>query len=152
MRNRLWFSSGALALVMAVVLWIPRFVAAQEQSGAAANTDTKTAKTDTNAAATKKAWTMPRTPDGQPDLQGYWTSVSFTPLERPKKYGNREFLTDKEARDLFDEAVKHNNDVNSGDPTDYSFKQYGLSPWQNGARPNLRTSLIVDPPMAEFLP
>jgi len=29
-----------------------------------------------------KPWTMPRTPDGKPDLQGNWTNATLTPLER----------------------------------------------------------------------
>ncbi len=28
-------------------------------------------------------WTMPRTPEGTPDLQGNWTNATVTPLERP---------------------------------------------------------------------
>ena len=34
------------------------------------------------AKATKTAG-LPRTPDGHPDLQGYWTNATDTPLERP---------------------------------------------------------------------
>ena len=30
-----------------------------------------------------KPWTLPRTPDGKPDLQGNWTNATLTPLERP---------------------------------------------------------------------
>ena len=146
MRKRFWLSSSALAIVMATVLWAPTLISAQGESGVAAKSAGKTAAPNAKTPASKNDWTVPKTPDGQPDLQGYWTSVSFTPLERPKKYGTREFLTDAEAQQFFDDAVKHNDEVNSGDPTDYSFKQYGLSPWQNGARPNHRTSLIVDPP------
>ena len=33
--------------------------------------------------AIAKPWTMPRTPDGKPDLQGNWTNATLTPLERP---------------------------------------------------------------------
>src|SRR2546422_10155609 len=33
--------------------------------------------------AAAKTWTSPRTPDGQPDLQGVWTYKNITPLERP---------------------------------------------------------------------
>jgi len=35
------------------------------------------------SAAAHARWTTPRTPDGQPDLQGVWLSNSATPLERP---------------------------------------------------------------------
>ncbi|MCC7179846.1 MAG: hypothetical protein IT177_15815 [Acidobacteria bacterium] len=31
-----------------------------------------------------RPWTMPRTPDGTPDLQGNWTNATMTPLERPE--------------------------------------------------------------------
>src|SRR5262245_26452866 len=36
--------------------------------------------------ASKSTWTPTRTPDGQPDLQGYWTNATFTPLERPAEF------------------------------------------------------------------
>jgi len=29
------------------------------------------------------SWTIPRTPDGKPDLQGNWSNATITPLERP---------------------------------------------------------------------
>jgi hypothetical protein len=38
----------------------------------------------------------PRTEWGQPDLQGVWNFVSSTPLERPERFGTREFLTPEE--------------------------------------------------------
>src|ERR1700757_1465026 len=49
-----------------------------------------------NAKAPAKPWTLSRTPDGQPDLQGYWSNVSVTPLERPPELGLKEFYTDEE--------------------------------------------------------
>jgi hypothetical protein len=45
-------------------------------------------------------WTAPRTPDGQPDLQGIWLSKSATPLERPKALEGRALLTDEEVAQL----------------------------------------------------
>jgi len=45
-------------------------------------------------------WTAPRTPDGQPDLQGVWLSKSATPLERPQALEGRSLLTDEEVADL----------------------------------------------------
>jgi hypothetical protein len=157
MRNRLRTSLGILAIAALALLSAPVFVAAQS-SAAAAKKDTKaSAKTDTQAA---KAWIMPRTPDGKPDLNGYWTSLSFTPMERPAKYGSREFLSDEETKQVFDAGVKHtfDGDAGSGDAendpesADYDFKTYGLSPWQNGIRPNHRTSLVVDPPDGRIPP
>ena len=32
-------------------------------------------------------WDMPRTPDGQPDMQGIWSNASQTPLVRPEIFG-----------------------------------------------------------------
>src|SRR3989442_11811199 len=45
-------------------------------------------------------WTLPRTTDGRPDLQGVWTTQTFTPLQRPDRYAGKEFLTDAEAAEL----------------------------------------------------
>ena len=42
----------------------------------------------------------PRTPWGDPDLQGVWTSATYTPLERPETLGARAFLTEEEAAQL----------------------------------------------------
>ena len=49
------------------------------------------------AVALAHAWTPLRTADGQPDLQGYWTNATFTPLERPAELAGKEFLTEAEA-------------------------------------------------------
>jgi hypothetical protein len=45
-----------------------------------------------------RSYTVPRTADGQPDLQGFWTNDTVTPLERPAEFGNKEVLTSEEAR------------------------------------------------------
>ena len=41
-----------------------------------------------------------RTPWGDPDLQGIWTSATFTPLQRPANLAGKEFLTEEEAIEL----------------------------------------------------
>src|SRR5437899_946127 len=46
--------------------------------------------------AKAKAWTA-RTADGQPDLTGNWSNATFTPLERPAAFANKEFFTPQEA-------------------------------------------------------
>jgi hypothetical protein len=44
---------------------------------------------------------VPRTEWGQPDLQGVWNFSSNTPMQRPQRYGNQEFLT----REQIEEAI-----------------------------------------------
>ena len=34
--------------------------------------------------SSNQSYRVPRTPDGQPDLQGFWSNQTFTPLERPE--------------------------------------------------------------------
>ena len=136
-------SLGALTAVMAV-LWVPNFLAAQALSAKPAP-----------SAAKSKTWTLPRTPDGQPDLQGYWTSLSFTPMERPAKYGTREFLTDEEMAEVFKSGVQHAYEftyANSAETPVYDSTVYALGAWQNGVQPNRRTSLVVDPPDGRIPP
>ncbi|PCH63627.1 MAG: hypothetical protein COC19_00810 [SAR86 cluster bacterium] len=41
-------------------------------------------------------YTVPRTQWGQPDLQGVWNFNSSTPMQRPERFGAREFLTSEE--------------------------------------------------------
>ena len=41
-----------------------------------------------------------RTPWGDPDLHGIWTSSTYTPLERPDHLAGREFLTEEEHAEL----------------------------------------------------
>jgi hypothetical protein len=38
---------------------------------------------------------FPRTLWGDPDLQGAWNFAAGTPLERPDRFGGREFMTDQ---------------------------------------------------------
>ena len=47
--------------------------------------------TGSNTAGPAKTWTLPRTPDGQPDLQGIWTNYTATPFEVPDKSDTPDF-------------------------------------------------------------
>ena len=51
-------------------------------------------------------YSTPRTPDGQPDLQGYWTNLTYTPFERPKELADKPFYTEQEAIDAFNKAAQ----------------------------------------------
>ena len=133
----MYISSGlpraGLGIALAMILFTPTFVGAQS-SGGVRNADTKTSKKNAATAARTKAGTLPRTPDGQPDLQGYWTSLSFTPMERPAKYGGREFLTDEEQAQIYKEGVQHSYEFTFDDLAEtpvYDSTVYALSAWQH---------------------
>ena len=49
---------------------------------------------------------VPKTPWGHPDLQGTWDYKTITPLERPAQYGERQYLTEAEAKALEERAGK----------------------------------------------
>src|SRR5207237_316800 len=55
------------------------------------------AKATVDKPATAKAFKMPKTVDGVPDLTGDWTNATYTPLERPAQFANKEFFTPEEA-------------------------------------------------------
>jgi hypothetical protein len=101
-------------------------------------------------AAQSTTWNE-RTPWGDPDYQGEWTSEGEygVPLERPAEYGTREMLNDQEyakrladvrARDAQDLAPV---DVKAGKVTAPTAP---IPSWREYETTSRRTSLIVDPP------
>ena len=102
-------------------------------------------------AAALKNWTAPRTPWGDPDLRGDWHLATYTPLQRPPQLADKPFYTEEEAIAAFKRAVEADAEV---DPrtVHYDWKEYSMDAWQGGARPSLRTSLIVDPPDGRLPP
>lgn len=88
-------------------------------------------------------WKVPRTADGQPDLQGIWTNATSIPMERPKELGAKEFYTPQEAAEMM--AKGYHGDRNPLPEAHYDMSQFGIDPTQNKFAPNLRTSLIVGP-------
>lgn len=140
-----------LAAAMATAVLAPALVAAQTTSG----TNRAGSAQIATKRAQKKPWKLSYTSDGQPDLQGIWTNLSFTPMVRPAKYGNREFLTKEEMDWEFKSGVARSYDTTLGNAADspfYDATTYALDAWQNGIQPNPRTSLIVDPPSGQYPP
>ena len=87
----------------------------------------------------------PRTPWGHPDLQGYWVSASYTPLERPPELAGKPLYSLQEAIEAFQTAVLVDASVDPA-TVHYDWTEFGMDNWQSPMRPNRRTSLIVDPP------
>ena len=103
----------------------------------------------TTSAAAAKAWTPPRTPDGQPDLQGFWTNITITPLQRPASLASKEFFTPAEAAAYEKQIVSQNNaDRRDGGVVQDVSRAYNDFWWDRGTKvvKTLRTSLIIDPP------
>ncbi len=72
MPHRSLVSVGLLSVLLAVAGGATSPVAGQGPSAAASASQ-----------AAEQPYTAPRTPDGQPDLQGFWSNQTYTRLERP---------------------------------------------------------------------
>ena len=108
-------------------------------------------------------WTGPKTPWGDPDLQGTYTNKTITPVQRPEELAGQAFLTDEEIAALERETVERNerlllrpalrttvSNVDRGvDGAPGAYNNFWLD---GGTRTTGRTSLIVDPPDGRIPP
>src|SRR5438067_6333616 len=100
-------------------------------------------------AESPKKWTTPRTPDGQPDLQGIWTNATITPFERPRELAGKEYFTEQEAVEYEKKVVAESNrDRRGSDPIADVGGAYNEFWFDRGTKvvPTRRTSIVVDPP------
>jgi len=133
MNHRVLFSISAVAVVAAASVLVSVGAAVKGQP---ANT-----------------WTLPRTADGRPDLQGVWDYRTITPLERPVELGTKKLFTAEEAAKYeSDENRRQNRDLIDPEQGGLNYPPGGVVPYNEfwydrgdklGSR---RTSLIVDPP------
>ena len=152
MRNRILMSWTAITLAV-ILSWSPVSMAqAPSRAGTVEQTavDPEAAIKAAEAAAkaedtaSAKNWTPPRTAWGDPDVQGYWLTATYTPLQRPAALAGKAFYTEEEAFEAFKKAVEVDASVNPS-TVHYDWKEYAMDGWQSPVRPNRRTSLIVDP-------
>jgi hypothetical protein len=99
----------------------------------------------------------PRTPWGEPDLQGTWTSEPelSVPFERPAQYGERRELTDAEFAQRLAQLDKQRVsdhaefDLATADTSNAGQVGSATSPpphWLERGTPSRRTSMVIDPP------
>src|SRR6187431_3122467 len=94
-----------------------------------------------------KPYTTPKTPWGEPDLQGTFSNRTITPFERPNNVNGREFFTPEEVANMEKQAASRNGDEgrNKGTRGDVE-RAYNDFWWDRGTKvTTLRTSLVVDP-------
>jgi hypothetical protein len=108
----------------------------------------------TLVAQTAKPYTPPKTADGQPDLQGFWTSNTYVPLERPNGVTKELYTPDEAEAAIKRAAARDAEQTEPGTTADvhYDFTQFGLDRSQSTFVKSLRTSLIVDPPDGKMPP
>jgi hypothetical protein len=113
--------------------------------------------------AAQKPSAPPRTPWGEPDLQGTWTSQAElgVPFERPASFGTRQSLTDEEfAQREADTQNQLKSDNADFDPTTADISRAGqvgsaTSPpptWLERGKASRRTSMVIDPPDGRMPP
>jgi hypothetical protein len=111
----------------------------------------------------KSASSAPRTPWGDPDLQGTWTSEAelSVPFERPSQYGDRQLLTDQEFAARLaqtEKQIQSDNsefDLETADRSNAGAVGSATSPpphWLERGKTSRRTSLVIDPPNGRIPP
>jgi hypothetical protein len=111
-----------------------------------------------SALAQTPASKVPRTPDGKPDLQGFWDFRTLTPLERPSSLKDKAVLTEAEARTLQQQNAERRDRAAASSEVRSSARAAGGGAQAVGAYNDFwidsgstvvgdrRTSLITDPP------
>jgi hypothetical protein len=113
--------------------------------------------------AQPKGASVPRTPWGDPDLQGTWTSEAelSVPFERPSQYGERQMLTDQEFAARLSQTEKQLQsdnsefDLETADRSNAGAVGSATSPpphWLERGKTSRRTSIVIDPPNGRIPP
>ncbi len=98
------------------------------------------------AAQSPNATTAPRTPWGQPDLQGVWDFAILTPMERPAALAGKETLTDEDVASIVAQSAQLTQFLSergvAGATGTYDEFWFDFGTDVSADR---RTSLVVDP-------
>jgi len=110
----------------------------------------QTAKPEAKAS---KSYTAPKTPWGDPDLQGQWPATANIPMQRPANLGERATLTPEELKQRESQAAR----TAEADSEEFvsSETTVNINPpgyWVEHGKPNAQASLVVDPPNGRIPP
>jgi hypothetical protein len=98
------------------------------------------------ALANAQTYKAPKTPWGDPDLQGIWPGNMGVPMQRPKTMGERTTLTEEEYAQRVTQARRAADaDNEERAPKD---ARVGIGPpsyWTERGKPTRQASLIIDP-------
>jgi hypothetical protein len=111
------------------------------------------AQTSAASGTPPAASSSPKTPWGEPDLQGIWTDETTTPLQRPARYANQEAFSEAERAELDrvrSEVLGRERRAERGTERDVSGSYNNV--FVSFKRTGARTSLIVDPPNGRIPP
>src|SRR5688500_8859368 len=131
MSNRLRLSVSALAMLLGVMWLATTHPAADQPPSPAASAGQGAPAASAGqgrAASTAKPYRATRTPDGKPDLQGFWSNATYTRLERAANV-TKEFYTPEEFEKVKKDAIaRDETQTKPGTTADvhYDFTQFGL--------------------------
>ena len=93
-------------------------------------------------------WEQPRTPWGDPDLQGVWNDATSTPLSRPGGLSDKQVLTDEEAaefqRELAYNLTRDRRDGGAQADVNRAYNEHWMDARRLTITKDHRTSLVVE--------
>lgn len=96
---------------------------------------------------------VPRTASGDPNLEGIWNDVFQTPLQRPERFGDREFLTESERAELDERrGAMRGRDRRGSQNSERDVAGAYNAVFESVKPTGPRTSLVVDPPNGRIPP
>jgi len=108
------------------------------------------------AAPPSKAYVPPKTPWGDPDLQGVWNDATSTPLQRPGEQTGKDVLNDEEAaefqKDLEFNLTRDRRDGGNAADVNRAYNEHWMDARRLKITADRRTSLIIDPPDGRIPP
>ena len=142
--------AGVLAGVVALASVAAISVRGQTPPPAAKSAAKSTAAKSTGTA---KAGPAPRTPWGDPDLQGTWFVLYDVPLERSAANAGKEFLTDEEVAKADEQkGLNPGRNARAAEKSAQDVSGAYNAVFNSVLKTGKRTSMIIDPPDGKIPP